>query len=160
MCTPSALIHVRLPCARHLQVGEQDYSGFGEEAPPLRCGSVRVRMRQESAGAVTFVALMHPLFEQRTKETIYPDARRRYDFLTFFGLWNQSVAELLIRLRASGDVGLYHCLDYHTSLAPWYIRAWGQPPIPMAVTLHNALYQVRRRDQTLRPDTATDAMRA
>ena len=38
---------------------------------------------------------------------------------------------------------MYHCLDFHGSLAPLYIEASGLPPIPVALTLHNALYQVR-----------------
>ena len=120
-------------------VDGQDYAGLADEAPPLQGGGVKVWLRHE--GQLTFVALAHPLFLRRTKETIYPDARRRHEFLAFFGLWNRCVAELLLRYRAADEVGLYHCMDYHTALAPWYLLEWGGEPIPMSVTLHNALYQ-------------------
>jgi hypothetical protein len=33
-------------------------------------------------------------------------------------------------------------MDYHGGLAPLYIEQRGLPPIPTAVTLHNALHQV------------------
>jgi glycogen synthase len=61
--------------------------------------------------------------------------------LTFFGLWNRCVAELIVRYRDAGEIGLYHCLDYHGALVPLYIEQRGLPPIPTAVTLHNAQYQ-------------------
>ena len=87
------------------------------------------------------IALEHELFTERTRESIYPDSRRRYDFLRFFGLWNRAVAELLIRSAGSGEVGVYHCTDYHGGLAPLYVEEWGAPLVPVALTLHNALYQ-------------------
>lgn len=39
------------------------------------------------------------------------------------------------------QVQLFHCLDYHAGLAPVYLEAWGEEPIPTCLTLHNALYQ-------------------
>jgi hypothetical protein len=58
-------------------VGGQDYSTFTATEPPVVGASVSVEIRREACGNVEFVALRHPLFLQRTKETIYPDARRR-----------------------------------------------------------------------------------
>ena len=51
------------------------------------------------------------------------------------------MAELITRYRDCGEIGLYHCLDYHGALVPLYIEQRGLPPIPTAVTLHNAQYQ-------------------
>ena len=147
-----------------------EYDGFNETPhhQPLQGGAVKIRVYREkpaeesdvdasgaSCGAegektssegaqqhaIEFIALEHPLFLQRDKQSIYPDARRRHDFLHFFGLWNRCVAELLLRCRDADEVGIFHCLDYHTALAPSYISVWGAPPVPTAVTLHNALYQ-------------------
>ena len=46
---------------------------------------------------------------------------------------------LLIRARPTPE---RQALDFHGGLAPIYIEASGLPPIPVALTLHNALYQV------------------
>ena len=81
------------------------------------------------------------MFLARTKANIYPDGRDPEAFVAFKSLWNRCVAELLVRGRAAGDVDVYHALDFHGGLAPLYLEASGLPPIPVALTLHNALYQ-------------------
>ena len=61
--------------------------------------------------------------------------------MLFKSLWNRAIADLLIRYRSVGEIHLYHSLDFHGALAPLYLEASGLPPIPVALTLHNALYQ-------------------
>ena len=36
---------------------------------------------------------------------------------------------------------VFHALDYHAGLVPVYLEAQGGPLVPVALTLHNALYQ-------------------
>ena len=125
-------------------VGDQDYSRF-IPARPLLDGCVQVRVfRDPAVPHVEHVALHHEKFLARTTSSVYPDGRRRQDFVEFFALWNAALAELLVRGRADGEIGVHHCLDYHSTLAPWYtLHAGGDgaAPFPTALTLHNAYYQ-------------------
>ena len=81
------------------------------------------------------------MFLARTKANIYPDGRKVQDFMEFMSLWNRCVAFLLRHFRNLGEVQVFHALDYHAALAPIYLESWGEKPIPVALTLHNALYQ-------------------
>ena len=97
-----------------------------------------VEVDRLSEGRVEFLALSHPLFLARTKASIYPDGRQPEHFLAFKSLWNRSVAELLVRYRAAGEVHAYHALDFHGGLAPLYVEASGlYPCVIEAVAIRN-----------------------
>ena len=90
---------------------------------------------------VEFIGLRHPMFSCRDSATIYPDCQRDPEyFLQFHALWCRCLAELLRR----SSITLFHCLDYHSALTPWYyeeVRGPGEPPLRVVLTVHNALYQ-------------------
>ena len=102
---------------------------------------VKVDVLTPAGGHVEFIALSHELFLERTKANIYPDSRRPEHFIRWKSLWNRCVADLLLRYRTTGEISVYHALDFHGALAPLYLEASGLKPIPVALTLHNALYQ-------------------
>jgi len=85
-------------------VGDQEYTTFSPVESILE-GSVEVYVLRPGS-RVEFIALDHPLFRERDRQTIYPDSRRPHQFLTFFSLWNHCIAELLLRYR---DRGESHC---------------------------------------------------
>ncbi|CAK0816915.1 unnamed protein product, partial [Prorocentrum cordatum] len=85
---------------------------------------------------VEFLMLSHPVFEARTKESIYPNPMSRRAVLRFFSMWNQAVGALLVRYR----VDVFHCPDFHTAVAPWYAVPL-HPRLRVLVILHNAEYQ-------------------
>ncbi|KAL1503788.1 hypothetical protein AB1Y20_012256 [Prymnesium parvum] len=120
-------------------IGDQQYTGF-TPVEPILDGSVEVSELNEGP-SVQFIALNHPLFRERSRTTMYPDSRRPQQFITFYSLWNKCIAELLLRYRDRGEVGIYHCMDYHGGLAPLFIEEWGLPLVPVALTLHNASHQ-------------------
>ncbi len=81
------------------------------------------------------------IFGARTAkdEDLYPNDEKDLDhFLSFFALWSQTVAKLVLRHRKQLDV--LHLCDYHTAFAPTFIKAHGGS-IPVMCTLHNASYQ-------------------
>ena len=141
----AALYVERLPCRGKFvfaRVGGVEYGpNWTPGQPIVFLDGDRVEVTTLIEGRVEFVALAHPLFLGRTRTCIYPDARQPEHFLAFKSLWNRSVAELLVRYRTAGEVQVYHALDFHGGLAPLYVEASGLSPMPVALTLHNALYQ-------------------
>ena len=120
-----------------------DYSAFHrhEWDVVFRKETVEVYAYTAPGSNCTFLGLKHPMFMARTKANIYPDGRAPQHFMEFMSLWNRSVAFCLKTLHEEGKVQLFHSLDYHTALAPIYLEAEGGPMLPVALTLHNALYQ-------------------
>lgn len=127
--------------------GGEDYS---EHFPPeseidkidglLVAGGVEcVRAYESNIGNTQYIALSHPVFLQRTRDTLYPDGDGTAAMLGFYALWNQSVARLLSRLRDEIDV--FYAPDYHTALANLYLVQADEAPLPTLVALHNASYQ-------------------
>jgi len=100
---------------------------------------------------VTFILLEHPIFERRTKSSIYPNPMTRRDVLRFFALWNQAVGHVLIRKRPT----VYHCPDFHAAVAPWYARQ-ELPNLRVLLCLHNAEYQGSISTDQLRGETLTE----
>jgi hypothetical protein len=137
-----------------------DYSAFAvaDFAIALDDVQIEVLTYTPEGGRVQFVALRHPIFTVRTTTEIYPDGRKVQHFLHFMSVWNRCIAYLLRHYRSTGEVQLFHALDYHAALAPVYLEAWGERPIPVALTLHNALYQGSLL-QTL-PDSSWDKISA
>ena len=125
-------------------VGGEDYSRFKRADFTVILEDTRCKVFTYSSARypnVQFVGLKHPWFLARTKKSIYPDGRKPHEFLQFMSLWNRAVAYLLTHYRNAGEINLFHAVDYHAGLAPIYLEAQGEKPIPVAVTLHNALYQ-------------------
>lgn len=85
--------------------------------------------------------LSHPWFEERKKDTIYPNPMSKRKVLCFFSLWNQCVGQLMQQYKPH----IYHCPDFHTCIAPWYALQIADPTEPvelrMLLVLHNAEYQ-------------------
>ena len=44
------------------------------------------------------------------------------EFMVFMSLFNRAIAELLLRFRETGEIRMYHALDYHGALAPIYLE--------------------------------------
>jgi hypothetical protein len=84
---------------------------------------------------VEFLMLAHPMFEARTKESIYPNPMSRRRVLQFFSLWNQAVGALIARHRPT----IFHLPDFHTAVAPWYAYP-KYPELRILLVLHNAEY--------------------
>ena len=78
--------------------------------------------------------LSHDLFTERVKTAPYPSSMTKVKTLRYFSLWNQAVALLLSELRPD----VYHCMDYHASMAPLYLSPEKQ--LPVILVLHNADY--------------------
>eukprot|EP00442_Polarella_glacialis_P024641 CAMPEP_0115122638 /NCGR_PEP_ID=MMETSP0227-20121206/46955_1 /TAXON_ID=89957 /ORGANISM="Polarella glacialis, Strain CCMP 1383" /LENGTH=3177 /DNA_ID=CAMNT_0002524635 /DNA_START=126 /DNA_END=9659 /DNA_ORIENTATION=+ len=78
--------------------------------------------------------LSHELFTERNKLQPYPPSMTKVRTLRYFSIWNQAVAILLADLQPD----IYHCMDYHASLAPLYIP--GAQQVPIILVLHNADY--------------------
>ena len=132
-------------------VGSESYPAM-REAQPIDCvidGTVeRVRIfhyiwpQSDSQKKVESIFCKHDgIFGVRSVKAtdLYPNNDRDLNhFLTFFALWSQTVAKLVLRHREQLDV--LHLCDYHTAFAPAYVKSYGGS-IPVLCTLHNASYQ-------------------
>ena len=102
--------------------------------PRCRCGDT-IRLKASAP------RLSHPWFEERRKETIYPNPMSKRKVLCFFSLWNQCVGKLLHQYKPH----IYHCPDFHTCIAPWYALQnedeEERSQLRMLLVLHNAEYQ-------------------
>lgn len=85
---------------------------------------------------VDFLLLSHPWFNQRTRESIYPNPMTRRKVLGFFSLWNQAVGALIAQHKPD----FFHCPDFHTAVATWYAIP-KCPRLRVLLVLHNAEYQ-------------------
>ncbi|CAE7722647.1 mok14, partial [Symbiodinium sp. CCMP2456] len=83
-----------------------------------------------------FLLLSHPWFEERARQSLYPNPLSRRKVLQFFSLWNQCVGKLL----ATYCPDVFHCPDFHSAIAPWYALPMC-PRLRMILVLHNAEYQ-------------------
>ena len=92
-------------------------------------------MQSEQCGILrVWYLLNHELFTERVKTAPYPSSMTKVKTLRYFSLWNQAVALLLSELRPD----VYHCMDYHASMAPLYLSPEKQ--LPVILVLHNADY--------------------
>jgi len=132
----------------HPMVGEGEGLSYGTEAVEEEDLKIvvdgrkeRLQVKRQSGASVggarvEFVLLGHPWFQQRTKQSIYPDPMTRRAVLRFYSLWNQAVGALLVRYKPD----IFHCPDFHTAMAPWYAKPM-LPTLRVLLVLHNAEYQ-------------------
>lgn len=78
--------------------------------------------------------LSSKMFLERSKASPYPCPMTKLSVLRYFSLWNQAVGILISELQPD----VYHCMDYHASIAPLYMPRKKQ--VPMILVLHNADY--------------------
>lgn len=119
------------------KVGDLNYPEGVEEVPIIVTVLGRdylINLSSHKYENVTFYLLDAPVFRNQTTKNPYPERMDDLASAIFYSTWNQCIGAILTRQK----VDIYHCNDFHGSVAPLYVLP---KIIPMALSIHNGEFQ-------------------